>query len=171
MTDWKRKLSAFLHDPPEKVLDIPWHKQRAENYEQGLGLEDARFRHDCDHTAAAADRLPWPRWQFLESSFDGTNNYFKHPLGGDAKLVINPYPDADLAHHFASLGRPVLAQGDDRAQFLALWRLWRWWASDNKDSRNGDITITSAVLDRLLHHAQIVLIEGTSYRMKDRAET
>ena len=36
---------------------------------------------------------------------------------------------------------------------------------------NGDSTITSAVLDRLLHHAEIVLIEGTSYRMKDRVET
>lgn len=36
---------------------------------------------------------------------------------------------------------------------------------------NGDSTITSALLDRLLHHAEIVLIEGTSYRMKDRLET
>ncbi|MGA7392304.1 MAG: IS21-like element helper ATPase IstB [Terrimicrobiaceae bacterium] len=36
---------------------------------------------------------------------------------------------------------------------------------------NGDSTITSAVLDRLLHHAEVVLIEGTSYRMKDRLET
>jgi IstB-like ATP binding protein len=36
---------------------------------------------------------------------------------------------------------------------------------------NGDSTITSAVLDRLLHRAEIVLIEGTSYRMKERAET
>jgi DNA replication protein DnaC len=36
---------------------------------------------------------------------------------------------------------------------------------------NGDSTITSAVLDRLLHHAEIVLIEGTSFRMKDRVET
>jgi DNA replication protein DnaC len=35
---------------------------------------------------------------------------------------------------------------------------------------NGDSTITSAVLGRLLHHAEIVLIEGTSYRMKDRVE-
>ena len=35
---------------------------------------------------------------------------------------------------------------------------------------NGDSTITSAVLDRLLHHAEAVLIEGSSYRMKDRVE-
>ena len=35
---------------------------------------------------------------------------------------------------------------------------------------NGDSTITSAVLDRLLHHSETVLIEGASYRMKDRAK-
>ena len=33
---------------------------------------------------------------------------------------------------------------------------------------NNDSTITSAVLDRLLHHCEVVLIEGDSYRMKDR---
>ena len=36
---------------------------------------------------------------------------------------------------------------------------------------NGDATITSAVLDRLLHHAETVIIEGSSFRMKDRIET
>jgi DNA replication protein DnaC len=35
---------------------------------------------------------------------------------------------------------------------------------------NQDATITSAVLDRLLHHAETVLIEGKSYRMKDQID-
>ena len=33
-----------------------------------------------------------------------------------------------------------------------------------------DSTIASAVLDRLLHHAETVLIQGRSYRMKDKTE-
>lgn len=33
---------------------------------------------------------------------------------------------------------------------------------------NNDSTLTSALLDRLLHHAQTVVIEGDSYRMKDK---
>jgi DNA replication protein DnaC len=33
---------------------------------------------------------------------------------------------------------------------------------------NNDSTIASAVLDRLLHHAETVVIEATSYRMKDQ---
>lgn len=35
---------------------------------------------------------------------------------------------------------------------------------------NDDSTLTSAVLDRLLHHATTVVIEGKSYRMKDQIE-
>ena len=35
---------------------------------------------------------------------------------------------------------------------------------------NGDSTITAAVLDRLLHHGHTVVLEGPSYRMKDRTE-
>ncbi len=34
-----------------------------------------------------------------------------------------------------------------------------------------DSTITSVALDRLLHHGETVLIEGSSFRMKDRIET
>ena len=36
---------------------------------------------------------------------------------------------------------------------------------------NNDSTIASAVLDRLLHHAETVVIQATSYRMKDRIES
>jgi len=35
---------------------------------------------------------------------------------------------------------------------------------------NNDSTLTSAILDRLLHHAETVIIEGKSYRMKDNIE-
>nr|WP_320191897.1 IS21-like element helper ATPase IstB [uncultured Desulfobacter sp.] len=35
---------------------------------------------------------------------------------------------------------------------------------------NNDSTLTSALLDRLLHHTEAVLIEGDSYRMKKRIE-
>lgn len=35
---------------------------------------------------------------------------------------------------------------------------------------NHDTTLTSALLDRLLHHAETILIEGTSYRMKERVD-
>jgi DNA replication protein DnaC len=36
---------------------------------------------------------------------------------------------------------------------------------------NNDSTLTSALLDRLLHHAETVVIEGASYRMRERIES
>jgi len=158
---WKRKLAAYLHDPPEKVLDLAWHKQRAEAYEAGLALEDAEFAKECDHTAAAADRLPWPRWQHLESAFDGKNNHFKHPLGG-AKFEINPYSTADIAHGIAQKSRPVLTEGDDRAQFFALWRLWRWWASDHRDDRLAFLPADTRLPDHTIwiHNCAVSALEA-----------
>lgn len=35
---------------------------------------------------------------------------------------------------------------------------------------NNDATLTSAMLDRLLHHAETVVIEGNSYRMKEKVD-
>ena len=35
---------------------------------------------------------------------------------------------------------------------------------------NNDSTLTSALLDRLLHHTETVVIEGRSYRMKETIE-
>jgi DNA replication protein DnaC len=46
-------------------------------------------------------------------------------------------------------------------------RAFKHWA----EIFNHDATLTSALLDRLLHHAETVLIEGQSYRMKDRIES
>jgi DNA replication protein DnaC len=45
-------------------------------------------------------------------------------------------------------------------------KIYKKWA----EIFNNDSTLTSAVLDRLLHHADTVRIEGDSYRMKDRIE-
>lgn len=36
---------------------------------------------------------------------------------------------------------------------------------------NNDSTLAAALLDRILHHAQVVTIQGKSYRMKDQIET
>jgi DNA replication protein DnaC len=46
-------------------------------------------------------------------------------------------------------------------------RVFNKWA----EIFNNDATLTSALLDRLLHHAETVLIEGKSYRLKDQVES
>jgi DNA replication protein DnaC len=48
----------------------------------------------------------------------------------------------------------------------ALNRIYKHWAT----IFDKDAVLTSALLDRLLHHAETVLIEGKSYRSKDQVE-
>jgi len=43
-------------------------------------------------------------------------------------------------------------------------RVYRKWP----EIFNNDATLTSAVLDRLLHHAETITLEGKSFRMKDK---
>ena len=43
-------------------------------------------------------------------------------------------------------------------------RIFKKWA----EIFNNDSTLTTALLDRLLHHCEVVLIEGESYRQKDQ---
>ena len=92
MTDWKPKLAAYLHDPPSKALDIRTHGERSDAAFAQAGFSDTEigeyFAH-ADHTAAAMDRLPFPKSSAgLQCAFDGIRNGFLHPLSGE-KLPIH----------------------------------------------------------------------------------
>jgi len=52
------------------------------------------------------------------------------------------------------------------ATLITTNRIYKHWAN----IFNGDSVLTSALLDRLLHHAETVSIEGRSYRTKDQIE-
>lgn len=52
------------------------------------------------------------------------------------------------------------------ATLITTNRVYKQWPS----IFNNDAVLTSALLDRLLHHAQTVVIEGKSYRAKDQIE-
>jgi len=63
MTDWKAKLAAYLHDPPEKAYDFgPAHRQRAEIHSQNFGVGQLWnvLGGNPDWSAAAADRFVLP---------------------------------------------------------------------------------------------------------------
>lgn len=57
---WKRKLSAYLHDSPDKVLDIVDHERRARSLAQAEGFE-------ATETAFIS---AWRFWQNWASSAD-----------------------------------------------------------------------------------------------------
>lgn len=60
----------------------------------------------------------------------------------------------------------ICARYETASTIITTNRAYKDWA---KTFAN-DATITSAVLDRVTHHCETVIIEGRSYRMKDRID-
>ena len=97
---------------------------------------------------------------------------------GTLKRAIKPYLSPQLLildelgylainQHGADLLFQVISQRYERgSMILTSNKPFKEWASIFAN----DSTITSAVLDRLLHHVEVVLIQGRSYRMKDQTE-
>jgi len=52
------------------------------------------------------------------------------------------------------------------ATLMTTNRVYKQWAG----IFNNDAVLTSALLDRLLHHAETIRIEGKSFRSKDQVE-
>ena len=64
------------------------------------------------------------------------------------------------AHHFFEL---VTARYEHGSILLTSNTVFAAWGS-----LLGDEILASALLDRLLHHAEVIAINGSSYRMKER---
>ena len=85
-----------------------------------------------------------------------------------ALLVLDELGYLPVDQRGADLLFQVLSQRYERGSIiLTSNKAFKQWPS----IFNGDSTVTSAVLDRLLHHSDTVVIEGSSYRMKDRVES
>jgi CRISPR-associated protein Cmr2 len=155
MNLWQRKLLAYLHDPPSKPLNIREHGEMAESLIRGAGFDDPAqvrwfFDKICDRTAAAADRLafPKPKPGGLVCEFTGgPDSPFHHPLGGGAfsfdQPIIATEAEALIANaQPAYLDATRAAWSDEadlwRARFFLHWRLWRHSASVSRGRSQGD---------------------------------
>lgn len=95
-----------------------------------------------------------------------------HRLDSELKKYVNPallildevgYLPLDKAG--ADLLFQIISQRYERGAIVVTTnKAYKHWPS----IFNNDAGITSAILDRLLHRAQTVVLEGKSYRMKDR---
>lgn len=82
-------------------------------------------------------------------------------------LILDELGYLPVDQRGADLLFQVLSQRYERGSIiLTSNKAFKQWPS----IFNNDSTVTSAVLDRVLHHCETVLIEGSSFRMKDRIE-
>lgn len=84
-----------------------------------------------------------------------------------AVLLMDELGYLPIDKHGADLLFQVISHRYERGPIiLTTNKVFKHWPS----IFNNDSTLTSAILDRVLHHAETVVIEGRSYRMKDRIE-
>lgn len=82
-----------------------------------------------------------------------------------ALLILDEVGYLPIDQKGADLLFQVISQRYERGSIaLTTNKPFKQWAS----IFNNDSTIASAVLDRLLHHADTIVIEAASYRMKDQ---
>jgi DNA replication protein DnaC len=84
-----------------------------------------------------------------------------------ALLIIDELGFMPIDKHGADLLFQIISQRYERAPMvISTNRAYKHWAQ----IFNNDSTLTSAILDRVLHHADTVVLEGKSFRMKDEVD-
>ena len=82
-------------------------------------------------------------------------------------LIVDELGYLPIDKHGADLLFQVISGRYERGSIvLTTNKAYKHWPS----IFNNDSTLTSAILDRVLHHAETIIIEGKSYRMKDRID-
>ena len=91
--------------------------------------------------------------------------YFSRAILGPKLLVIDEIGYLPFGREQANLFFQVVAKRYERGSLILTSNLpFTQWATTFAD----DQTLTAAMLDRLLHHAHIVQIQGESYRLKNK---
>jgi len=82
-------------------------------------------------------------------------------------LIVDELGYLPIDKRGADLLFQIISQRYERGSIvLTTNKVYKHWPS----IFNNDSTLTSAILDRVLHHAETIVIEGKSYRMKDRID-
>lgn len=167
MTDWTKKLAAWLHDPAEKqfvLRDREGHEGgTVRRLREKLGIDFHAFDPRADHLAAAADRPNWPRqadgprYQAFEQVNFAREAELIHPLSGEC-IQLPELASQIGAEEIKAVSLDYfenLIQGDARLTFLAFWRfgpelgretdLGPLWPMLPADSRTPDHSIWSHV--------------------------
>ena len=84
-----------------------------------------------------------------------------------AVLIVDELGYLPVDKHGADLLFQIISGRYERAPtVINTNRTYKHWAQ----IFNNDSTLTSAILDRIMHHVDTVIIEGKSFRMKDEVE-
>jgi len=169
---WKRKLAAFLHDPPHKQFGLQFHEDARGPILRHLGLsveEDMwPWRKNPDWLASAADRYSFPeaRQLLVDWKADG-NLQFHHPLAGTRFTPSQqPRENSDVGEQWLedALHGLNFDGGDDRARLFRLWRFWAERAAREKNDLLAYLPADSRIPDHTIwqHNAVCSALDATN---------
>ncbi|MDI7268288.1 MAG: type III-B CRISPR-associated protein Cas10/Cmr2 [Myxococcota bacterium] len=140
---WRGITLAFLHDPPDKALDIVRHVSRAAKCASALlgtevSTQDIEAQRTADSKAASEDRLPVPdayrggRYDesrtvnFASREPDDRPGLIRHPMSGEMRRLEIPEfhrNGLDQLEPFRKFAGAV-AELEPKLRFFALWRFY-----------------------------------------------
>ncbi|MCY2963919.1 MAG: hypothetical protein NT069_09780 [Planctomycetota bacterium] len=134
-TDWLTVLSAYLHDPPDKAIDIRGHFARARRYAKVATddhVTESDLKPHADPLASAIERLPMPpgeddqTWVSLNEPGTGSLQPI-HPLSGELHdpLPMLPLNEVVVENEIRQIVAGLPGSATEPHRFLALWRLLR----------------------------------------------
>lgn len=122
---WKMKLAAFLHDPPEKQLDLVNHEENARRARSvaGLGEEENHEMRIADQFDSAAERFAFPKGKCAHDFVK--DPLFIHPLSSET-LAFSPRFTARRGELFGVIQAAVggVETDDWHKKFFLYWRRW-----------------------------------------------
>ncbi|HVC96167.1 MAG TPA: type III-B CRISPR-associated protein Cas10/Cmr2 [Pirellulales bacterium] len=127
---WRDLILAWMHDPPDKALDIPGHVSRAARYahaacDDTVTANDLRQIGTSDMLASATERLPMPKGDDPSRQV-GPDDGFSlfHPLSNEKRVLDGSMKidEAFVERHIRQIVDQLPGQ-EKPHRFLALWRL------------------------------------------------
>ncbi|MGB5792454.1 IS21-like element helper ATPase IstB [Poseidonibacter sp.] len=95
------------------------------------------------------------------------DNYFKRVIGTPKLLVIDEFGYVKFNENQANLFFQIINKKYELGSIIITSNLsfTKW-----KEVLNNDEALTTAILDRLIHHSHLINITGESYRLKQKRE-
>lgn len=128
---WKRKLAAFLHDPPSKALDAAGREAAAEAFRAAAGLAGGdggegllKSVEACEVFSAAAERVGFPKGACAHDF--KADPLFIHPLSGERHPFAAGLGEdaADVEGALRDAAGGLGAGVPWKEKFFLYWRRW-----------------------------------------------
>lgn len=168
---WKRKLAAFLHDPPHKQFGLQFHEDARGPLLRQLGLTEedmAEWEKQSDWIASAADRYSFPSASKLcvDWKMDGSLQ-FHHPLAGTRFTPSHqPRQNSSVGEAWVedTLSGLKLEDADERGRLFRIWRFWAERAAREKNELMAYLPADSRIPDHTIwqHNGLCSALDSTN---------